>query len=66
MNPFEKVTIPVNTGYGTFSVEFTIISVINKNLEIYALLAQDRICRGQYMVDGTWKLSKSIDLLTEL
>ena len=66
MNLFEKVKIPVNTGYGTFPVEFTIISVINKPNEIYALLAQDRVCKGQYMVDKTWKLSKSIDLLTEL
>ena len=62
MELFDKVTIAVNTDFLPVNVEFTIIAVLNKPSEIYALIAQDRVVTGQYMGNSSWKLSKPIDL----
>lgn len=62
MKLFDKIAIAVNTEFKPVNVEFTIIAVLNKPNEIYALLAQDRVVKGQYMANNTWKLSKPFDL----
>ncbi len=58
----DTVKIAVNTEYGIVDVEFTIIAVLNVSNHIYALLAQDKVVKGQYMTNNTWKLSKPFDL----
>ena len=63
MKLFDKVQIEVKTAFGTVPVEFTIISEINKHNPIYALVAQNRLVVGQYMVNNCWKLSVPIDLM---
>ena len=63
MKIFDKVQIEVKTTFGTVNVEFTIICEINKNNCVYGLIAQNRVVVGQYMVDNTWRLSDSIDLM---
>lgn len=63
MNISHVVTIEVPTEFGKMKVDFTIVDVINRHQEIYALIAQHRLVIGQFMDDNTWMLSKSIDLL---
>lgn len=63
MEIFDKVQIKVKTVFRTVNVEFTVIAVINKHNHIYGLVAQNRVVVGQYMVNNTWKLSASIDLM---
>ena len=63
MKLFDKVQIEVKTAFGTLAVEFTIIGEINKHNRIYALVAQNRLVVGQYMVNNCWKLSVPIDLM---
>ena len=63
MKIFDKVQIKVQTTFGPVVVEFTIICEINKHNRIYGLIAQNRVVVGQHMVDNTWRLSDSIDLM---
>lgn len=64
MNLFDKVQIAVQTGYGTVDVEFTIIAIINEHNQVYGLIAQNRVAKGQYMCNNTWRLSEPIDLMS--
>lgn len=59
---FDTVVINVKTTFGTVVVNFIVIDV-QPNYH-YALLAQNRVCRGQEKCDGSWILSDSIDLLS--
>lgn len=58
----DKVKVEVNTPFGIIPVEFTIISVLSEDQNIFGLIAQNRIIVGQYMIDDTWRFSEHIDL----
>ena len=62
----DVLIISVKSPLGPTNVTFTVIDTLNEQEHIYVLMAQKRIVAAQYMVNNTWRMSASIDLLNFL